>query len=51
MPKISKLGTYDFTSGIMLSVLKSVLLIEIEEIDVSLKPVERVLTHFFCIFN
>lgn len=46
MKKISKLETNDFTLGIMYSILKSVLLIEIQEIDVRLKPGERQLIHF-----
>lgn len=46
MKKISKLETNEFTSGIIYSILKSVLLIGIQEIDVSLKPIERELIHF-----
>lgn len=36
----------------MLSILKPVLLIEVQEIDVSFKPVERELIHFsICLIN
>lgn len=52
MKTISKLETNDFTSRIMHSVLKSLLLIESQEINVSLKPVERELIHFStCLIN
>ena len=44
--KPSQLETNDFTLGIMHSILKWALLIEIQEIDMSLKVVGRELIHF-----